>query len=63
NCWKFSPSSAASVSVGEPVSGEPLGLEGASSVDWASLGTIFVGDIVMAIIKATSTVMLVYVNE
>src|ERR671911_1300746 len=34
NCWKFSPSSAVPVSVGESISGLS-GLDGVSNVDWA----------------------------
>src|SRR5918994_5471376 len=34
NCWKFSPSPAVPVSVGESISGLP-GPEGVSNVDWA----------------------------
>src|SRR5919106_6662643 len=34
NCWKFSPSSAVPVSIGESISGLP-GPDGVSNVDWA----------------------------
>jgi hypothetical protein len=57
NCWKFSSSSPVSVPAGELESGVLSGLEGASNVDWAKLGSIFptlVSDIIIAIAKTAS---------